>query len=81
MIYLFVVFHRVQVVSRQKLNSHQENIDVFSIAIEFLTTNDLGLGTSIPTLKDELPKRPCATPAELEHPKPIKLAAKKDLLT
>ena len=38
----------VQVVSRQKLNSNRENIvlysinlDVFSIAIEFFTTNDL----------------------------------------
>ena len=39
---------RVQVVSHQKLNSNRENIvlysinlNVFSIAIEFLTTNDL----------------------------------------
>ena len=39
---------RVQVISRQKLNSNREkivlysiNLDVFSIAIEFLTTNDL----------------------------------------
>jgi len=39
---------RAQIVSRQKLNSNRENIvlysinlDVFSIAIEFLTTNDL----------------------------------------
>ena len=38
----------IQVVSRQKLNSYRENIvlysinlDVFSIAIEYLTTNDL----------------------------------------
>ena len=41
---------RVQVVSRQKLNSNRENIvlysinlDVFSIAIEFLTIKRLGL--------------------------------------
>ena len=39
---------RVQVVSRQKLNCDRENIevyrvkyDIFSIRIEFLTTNDL----------------------------------------
>ena len=39
----------VQVVSRQKLNCNRENIevyrvkyDIFSIRIEFLTTNDLG---------------------------------------
>ena len=43
--------NKVQVVSRQKLNSNRENIvlysinlDVFSIAIEFLTTNDLDSG-------------------------------------
>ena len=42
---------RVQVVSRQKLNCNRENIevyrvkyDIFSIRIEFLTTNDLDLG-------------------------------------
>ena len=40
--------NRVQVVSRQKLNCNRENIevyrvkyDIFSIRIEFLTTNDL----------------------------------------
>ena len=42
-----VIASWVQVVSHQKLNSNRENIvlysiklDVFSIAIEFLTTND-----------------------------------------
>jgi len=45
--------YRVQVVSRQKLNCNRENIevyrvkyDIFSIRIEFLTTNDLDSGWS-----------------------------------
>ena len=61
---------RVQVVSRQKLNSNRENIvlysinlDVFSIAIEFLTTNDLDSVHEQFGVPINLPMRGCAFPS------------------